>query len=160
MKESMNFLAKENKLNSGTIFILTGDYIGYDISPFSCFKSEEEILLEPETKILIKDDPFVSKNIITIRCEVQKTEIILEDLFLEKEKNTKDNGENIEQFDTDENSLKVNLIGDQQKKKKQKSFCCVIRALILLTLLFYIVFIIYSNRSGIAISYYFSNLFI
>ena len=147
MKASMDFLGKENKFHSGTIFILTGEYIGYDISPFSCFKSEEEILLEPETKILIKDDPFVSKNIITIRCEAQKTKIILEDFFLEKKQNSQDNEEIIEQFDSSENSLNVNLIDDQPKKKKPKSFCKVFKTLILLVLLSLITFLIYSYRS-------------
>ena len=87
------------------------------------------------------------KILITIRCEAQKTKIIIEEFFSEKKQNSKDNEEIIEQIDSSENSLNVNLIDDQPKKKKPKSFCKVFKTLILLVLLSLITFLIYSYRS-------------
>ena len=45
-----NFLGEKNNFKSGTIFTLTGDVWGYDITLFNYFE-EEEILLKPERKI-------------------------------------------------------------------------------------------------------------
>ena len=49
VKMTYNFLKNEEKIKSGTIFLLGGDVWGYDITLFNNY-GEEEILLEPERK--------------------------------------------------------------------------------------------------------------
>ena len=63
IKTSYHFLGddKKVKIKSGTVFILTGDIWGYDISLFNYYM-ENEILLEPERKIYIEHvQPEINK---------------------------------------------------------------------------------------------------
>ena len=67
---------KKVKIKSGTVFILTGDIWGYDISLFNYYM-ENEILLEPERKIYIEHvQPEINK-IINITCKVVDNPLIL-----------------------------------------------------------------------------------
>ena len=85
-KKSYQFLGTQNKNKSGTIFTLTGDVWGYDIKLFNVF-DEDEILLEPERKIFIKESIPPVNNIIHVRCKILETPIVLEKIFkLEKNK--------------------------------------------------------------------------
>ncbi len=58
-------------MKSGTIFTLTGDVWGYDITLFNYYK-EEEILLEPETKFIVDSVLPPVNDIIYITCKVLK----------------------------------------------------------------------------------------
>ena len=70
----------------GTRFIIHGDFIGYDISVFSCLdKSEKEILLEPETKFKVISS-FKFNGVIDVNCKVLKKTLVLEDILKLKEK--------------------------------------------------------------------------
>ena len=89
-----NFLGSQKEIKSGTIFTLTGDVWGYDITLFNVF-GEKEILLEPERKIyLINSYPPINE-IIQVRCEVKNTPLILENIIgnCEKQKNDNNNNE-------------------------------------------------------------------
>ena len=78
IKTTYSFLGenKENKIKSGTVFTLTGDIWGYDISLFNYFM-ENEILLEPERKIYIEQVQPEINNIVNIRCKVVDNPCIL-----------------------------------------------------------------------------------
>ena len=56
----------EKEICKGTLFIIEGAW-GYDIEPFSFFKGEKEILLEPERKFevdsVINGDEFTIVNL-------------------------------------------------------------------------------------------------
>ena len=71
-----DFLGK-NK--SGTIFTLSGKVWGYDITLFNIC-GEEEILLEPERKFVIKESLPEFNGIIYVRCSIQDTPVVLENL--------------------------------------------------------------------------------
>ena len=78
---ALSFLGKnENNNKTGTIFTLTGNIWGYDITLFNVF-NEEEILLEPERKIIIKESIPPVNDIIYVRCKVLKSPLILENIF-------------------------------------------------------------------------------
>ena len=78
IKTSYHFLGddKKVKIKSGTVFILTGDIWGYDISLFNYYM-ENEILLEPERKIYIEHVQPEINNIINITCKVVDNPLIL-----------------------------------------------------------------------------------
>ena len=85
-KKAYNFLGTHENNKIGTIFTLTGDVWGYDIKLFNVF-NEDEILLEPERKIKIKESIPQVNNIIHVRCKILETPIVLEKIFeLEKNK--------------------------------------------------------------------------
>ena len=63
-------------LKSGTIFTLTGDVCGYDITLFNYY-DEEEILMEPERKFIIDEAIPPINDIIHIRCEIKNTPLVL-----------------------------------------------------------------------------------
>ena len=84
-EKSYNFLGTQENNKIGTIFTLTGDVWGYDIKLFNVF-DEDEILLEPERKIKIKESIPQVNNIIHVRCKILETPIVLEKMF-ELEKN-------------------------------------------------------------------------
>ena len=67
---------KNEQLKMGTIFTLTGDVWGYDITLFNRY-DEEEILLEPETKFKV-DNVFPPVNdVIHITCRILKSPMVL-----------------------------------------------------------------------------------
>ena len=84
-KLSYEFLKQSpnNEHKFGTVFILTGNIIGYNIHLFNYYK-EEEILLEPESKFLIESVCPPVNDIIFINCKILKSPIVLND---EKEEN-------------------------------------------------------------------------
>ena len=71
-----NFLKSEENNKSGTIFTLTGKVWGYDITLFNYF-GENEIILEPERKIIVDEVLPPVNDIIHIRCDIQDTPLIL-----------------------------------------------------------------------------------
>jgi len=75
-----NFLNEDNNKNikSGTIFTLTGDVWGYDITLFNHYK-ENEILLEPERKFQIEQVIPPINDLINIRCIMQDSPLVLND---------------------------------------------------------------------------------
>ena len=84
-ENSYNFLGSLENNKNGTIFTLTGDVWGYDIKLFNVF-NEDEILLEPERKFMIKESMPPVNNVIHVRCKILETPIVLERIF-ELEKN-------------------------------------------------------------------------
>ena len=64
-------------MKSGTIFTLTGDVWGYDITLFNYYK-EEEILLEPETKFIVDSVLPPVNDIIYITCKVLKSPLVFD----------------------------------------------------------------------------------
>ena len=66
--------------SEGTLFTVAGKPWGYDISMFSDYPDEKEILLEPERKLKITS---VSRegDIISVSTEMMKTPLVLEDLI-------------------------------------------------------------------------------
>ena len=84
-EKSYNFLGTQENNKIGTIFTLTGDVWGYDIKLFNVF-DEDEILIEPERKFMIKESIPPVNNIIHVRCKILETPIVLEKIF-ELEKN-------------------------------------------------------------------------
>ena len=64
----------------GTIFTLSGDFWGYDISFFNLYP-EKEILLEPERKFLI-DEVMPMNDIIRVRCILEDTPIVLSEEYI------------------------------------------------------------------------------
>ena len=75
-----NFLYedKNNNIKCGTLFTLTGDIWGYDITLFNNYK-ENEILLEPERKFKIEQVIPPINQLINIRCIIQDTRLVLSD---------------------------------------------------------------------------------
>ena len=86
--KNMNYIVKEKanekkkEIKIGTVFDIFGDIWGYDISLFN-EKREEQIILEPESQILITQivPPPEYNGIIHIKCKVVDTPIILNDLI-------------------------------------------------------------------------------
>ena len=75
-KTTYSFLKKEEKIKTGTIFILGGDIWGYDIELFNYF-NEKEILLEPERKFKIDNVLPPLNDVININCTILKSNLIL-----------------------------------------------------------------------------------
>ena len=77
-----NFLKKKDNeseaMKTGTIFILSGDVWGYNIEPFNFFH-EKEILLEPERKYTITNILPPLNGVISINCDILKTNLVLSD---------------------------------------------------------------------------------
>ena len=69
---------KNNNIKCGTLFTLTGDIWGYDITLFNYYK-ENEILLEPERKFKIEQVIPPINQLINIRCNMQDTPLVLSD---------------------------------------------------------------------------------
>ena len=76
VKMTYDFLKGDENNKSGTIFTLTGNVWGYDITLFNYY-NEKEILLEPERKYKIDEILPPINNIIHIRCDFQDTPLIL-----------------------------------------------------------------------------------
>ena len=77
---SFKFLGKNNSNRYGTIFSLTGDIWGYDISLFNVY-NEEEILIEPEREIIVEESIPPINEIIYVRCQIKKTPLVLENIY-------------------------------------------------------------------------------
>ena len=87
-KSSYDFLGKKSPTDNykrGTIFSLSGNIWGYDIKLFSCYPKEEEILLEPERKYIIKEIYPEVNDILIIRGEFKDTPNVLKDIILSNE---------------------------------------------------------------------------
>ena len=81
LKATQNFI---KGAQASTLFNIGGeDLWGYDIKAFSPFKKEEEVLLEPETKIFIKEDGNIELGTtLVIHVTIQKFEhLVLEDII-------------------------------------------------------------------------------
>ena len=74
----------DDEFKTGTIFSLSGNIWGYDITVLSCYEKEEEIILEPERKYIIKE-VIPNVNDIIIRGEFQDTPIVLKEIKLTNE---------------------------------------------------------------------------
>ena len=101
-QKSYNFLGTRENNKIGTIFTLTGDVWGYDIKLFNVF-DEDEILLEPERKFMIKESMPPVNNVIHVRCKILETPIVLEKIFELKKYNlnqNKINASNKDYFNT------------------------------------------------------------
>ena len=72
-----NFLGTNQKIKTGTIFTLTGEVWGYDITLFNYYK-EEEVLLEPETKFIVDSVLPPVNDVINITCNIINSPLILE----------------------------------------------------------------------------------
>ena len=76
IKTSYKFLKEEVNIKTGTIFTLYGDVWGYDISLFNVY-NEKEILLEPERKFIIEQVFPPINELIHVRCNMQKSNLVL-----------------------------------------------------------------------------------
>ena len=104
---SFQFLGNNNQNSKyGTIFSLTGDIWGYDITLFNVFY-EEEILIEPEREIMIEESIPPINDVIYVRCNIKKTSLVLENIF--KQINISKNINN-----------KMNLISNNNMNKKNQ----------------------------------------
>ena len=103
-KTAYDFLRKDNINNkSGTLFSLTGDVWGYDISLFNVY-NEKEILLEPEREFEVEESIPPLNNVIYVRCKIKKTPLVLENII-----NKAMNSNNINDFDDDEEFENLNI---------------------------------------------------
>ena len=108
-------LNKNDDYKVGTIFIIHGEIIGYDISIFSQFEEEKEILMEPERKFKIEGVNEVN-DVINIYCDVLKTPLVLEDIIkvenqakIENEKNIGNSEINISKNNCSEESSEITI---------------------------------------------------
>jgi len=79
-RTTYDFLNKQQNNKSGTVFTLTGEIWGYDITLLNCFY-EDEILMEPERKIKVDEVLPPLNEIIHVRCEVQDSPLVLKDIL-------------------------------------------------------------------------------
>ena len=76
-----NLNGKKEEIKNATIFDIYGDFWGYDISPFNKLV-DEEIILEPEKKFIVRNAIPPNKNeIIHIRCKIENSYNILENII-------------------------------------------------------------------------------
>ena len=110
-----------NKNKSGTIFTLTGNVWGYDISLFNVCH-EKEILLEPERKIIIKEFIPPINDIIYVRCKIlEDTSLVLENIFNKKNiNNNKLNIDSVDNFNINKYLNEINKGNIFKKKDKIK----------------------------------------
>ena len=78
--ESFNFLGKKKNIKTGTIFILSGEAWGYDISLFNYY-GENEILIEPERKFIVLEVIPPPNDIIYISCKILNTPLVLSNII-------------------------------------------------------------------------------
>lgn len=72
------FLGKKNNgFKEGTIFKISGNVWGYEISLFNIY-GENEILLEPERKLKITEKVSELNDIVFVECEMLDTPIVLD----------------------------------------------------------------------------------
>ena len=79
LEKSKKFLGTHNNIKVGTIFFLTGNICGYDISLFNVY-GEEEVILEPERKYIIEEviPPNINSGIIYVQCKIENSKIVLD----------------------------------------------------------------------------------
>jgi len=106
LNKAKHFLGSKNNKKFGTIFTLTGDVWGYDISLFNVYH-ETEIILEPERKFIIENviPPNNNDGVTYVRCKILNSKIVLDN-----NNNFKDN------FTI--NVLNANLKSDIKNQKK------------------------------------------
>ena len=71
---------KKDDSKEGTKLTIHGDITGYDISAFSSFDDEREVLLEPERRFIVESVCEIN-NVIDITCNMIKTLLVLEKLI-------------------------------------------------------------------------------
>lgn len=69
---------KNNGYKEGTIFKISGNDWGYDISLLNVF-GENEIILEPERKFKIIEKVYELNDVVFVECEILDTPIVLND---------------------------------------------------------------------------------
>ena len=74
--KTYKFLGQNQSFKSGTIFILSGNIWGYDITLFNVYK-EEEILLEPERKFTIINILPKINELIQVQCKIEDSPLVL-----------------------------------------------------------------------------------
>ena len=74
-----NHIIEEKIFKYGTVFNISGEIKGYDITVLNAC-NEDEVLLEPERKYYIENHYDVN-DIIHITCKIKDTPIVLEELF-------------------------------------------------------------------------------
>ena len=119
---SFSFLGKDkNNIKNGTIFTLTGNIWGYDITLFNIFK-EKEILLEPERELIIKETIPPVNGIVYVRCKILDTPVVLENIINNNKLNSEiEENFNINQFlDEHEkkNKININIFPSSTKNEK------------------------------------------
>ena len=126
LDNSGTFLGRkgDSGFKSGTIFTITGDVVGYDISPFSMY-DEQEILMEPERQVKINTMVEIN-DIVNISCQVLNTPLVLGDLI--RSRNQKGDEIRVENKKSEKlNSINVinernndgNQINDAQRKSQK-----------------------------------------
>ena len=85
-KAIADFLSDGKGKNSktGTKLTIHGDIVGYDITLFSYYGNENEILLEPERKFRI-ESVYEINEVVDADCYILKTPLVLEDIIKPKE---------------------------------------------------------------------------
>ena len=106
LNKAKNFLGSKNNQKCGTIFFLTGDVWGYDITLFNVYH-ETEIILEPERKFIIENviPPNNNDGVTYVSCKIKNSKIVLDN-----NNNFQDNFTNI--------VLNANLKSDSINQKK------------------------------------------
>ena len=79
MEKARRFLKRENNKRTGTIFFLTGDIWGYDISLFNVYH-ETEIILEPEREFIIEriKPPEYNDGVTYVQCKILNSKVVLD----------------------------------------------------------------------------------
>ena len=114
IKMTYDFLDKKKDVKSGTVFTLYGDVWGYDITLFNFYK-EEEILLEPERKFVIDQIYPPLNEVIHVRCQIQKTPLVLYFKNNENINNTFEN--NFHNSSKDKNPHPIIVLAKEKKDK-------------------------------------------
>ena len=101
-----DFLLEDERRNikCGTVFTLTGEVWGYDISLFNLY-DEKEILLEPERKFLVEQVIPPINEVINIRCIIKNTPLVLENF------GSKD--DIIIRYEINKDDKKIRIFGDK-----------------------------------------------
>jgi len=109
IKMTYNFLKEEEKIKSGTIFILEGDIWGYNITLFNYY-GEEEILLEPERKYKVVNVLPPVNELIYVNCKILTTPLVLDNNnnTIEENNINKNNYNNIDN-DNDDQLKELNI---------------------------------------------------
>lgn len=77
------FVCKSNEIDKKVVFVITGEFKGYNISDYTLYPEECEILLEPESKFQITSiGPDLSNPSITIiSMTIIETSLIIKDFI-------------------------------------------------------------------------------
>ena len=78
LERNFDFLEKKNNgYKEGTIFKISGNIWGYEISLFNIC-GENEIILEPERKLKITEKVYELNDVVFVECEMLDTPIVLD----------------------------------------------------------------------------------